>query len=103
MGDTSRELDAAIRRIEILEERIQGLIGYIGYQAAKSGWPRFDVSDMDAVKAIRANAQVFSHKITDRIAHKDGLSNWSGSTILSVMGVQHAIQKQSPKASEEQE
>lgn len=49
----SLELQAALNHIDVLEERVAGLIAYLAVQASQQGWPKVHPDD-PAVQRIAA-------------------------------------------------
>jgi hypothetical protein len=75
----SLELQAALHRIDVLEEKIAGLMGYLAVQARQRGWPIVTADD----PAVQRLASTLDDSKFDKLNAK-GTSRFAEITIEQI-------------------
>lgn len=86
--DDNKEL---LARIERLEERLQGLLIFLGIQGAMQDWPDIDFGDDNLLKTAAKNALQLDHR--PNALGNAGLAHQAVVTILAAQGARKAVQQ----------
>lgn len=89
-----------MERIERLEERLQGLVMFLGIQGAMQGWGDIDLDDNAVLRTAGKNSLRLDHRPTS--LGNAGLAHQAVIAIVAAECCRRAIQQKSAEAASDQ-